>query len=204
MMILLFYPQINDFYKYSVPLNNVIVWDSDVTPDLDEFKKINESKESTCFTTPSMNYFCYEKPRFSGDSLEGISIVRSNTTGTFGELHAEPTDRGFSYFTMKNMSQIEGDRAMITFGDREGYVKNRVSTPANFEFTAVVEKFDTFVSDCNNEENTRVTIIQYLGVSTIDDKDYFITWHTGGDFENTIMCDYPQIIQHSFGHDFGI
>ena len=204
MLIMMFYPQINDFYTYSVPLNNVVVWDSDVVPDLDEFKKIHDTIESTCFTTPSMNYFCYEKPRISDGSLEGISVVRSNTTGTFGELHAEPTDRGFSYFTMKNMTQIDGDTAMITFADRNGYVKNRISKVANFEFSTVVEKFDTFVSDCNNEKNTRVTIIQYLGVSTIDDKDYFITWHTGGELENPIRCDYPQIIKHSFGHDFGI
>jgi hypothetical protein len=205
MMILLFYPQIIDFYTYSVPLNNVVVWDSDDIPDLDEFTMIHEKKDSTCFTTPSMNYFCYEKPRFSDNTPEGISIVRSNTTGTFGELHAEPTDRGFSYFTMRNMTQITGDTAMITFADRDGYVKNRISEKvATFEFSAVVEKFDTFVSDCNNEKNTRVTIIQYLGVSTIDDKDYFITWHTGGELENPIRCDYPQIIKHSFGHDFGI
>jgi hypothetical protein len=204
MLVLLFYPQINDFYTYSVPLNNVVVWDSDVVPDLDEFAKIHEKKDSTCFTTPAGNHFCYEKPRFSDSSPQGISIVRSNTTGTFGELHAEPTDRGFSYFTMKNMTQINGDTAMITFGDRDGYVKNRISKMAIFEFSKTVEKFDTFVSDCNNDENTRVTIIQYLGVSTIDDKDYFITWHTGGDLENPINCDYPQIIKHSFGHDFGI
>jgi len=204
MMIALFYPQINEFYTYSVPLNNVVVWDSDSVSDLEEFKKIQESKEPTCFTTPSMNYFCYEKPRFSDNSKEGISIVRSNTTGTIGELHAEPTDRGFSYFTMKNMTQVDGDNAMITFGDRDGYVKNRISTQASFEFSTVVKKFETFVSDCNNEENKRVTIIQYLGVSTINDKDYFITWHTGGDLENPIKCDYPQIIKHSFGHDFGI
>jgi hypothetical protein len=205
MMILIFYPQIQDFYTYSVPLNNVVVWDSDVIPDLNEFTRIHEKKDSTCFTTPSMNYFCYEKPRFSDNTPEGISTVRSNTTGTFGELHAEPTDRGFSYFTMRNMTQITGDTAMITFADRDGYVKNRISTKvAIFEFSAVVEKFDTFVSDCNNEGNTRVTIIQYLGISTIDDKDYFITWHTGGDLENPIKCDYPQIIKHNFGHDFGI
>ena len=147
MMILLFYPQIQDFYTYSVPLNNLVVWASDVVPDLDEFKKIHETIESTCFTTPSMNYFCYEKPRFSDSSHEGISVVRSNTTGTFGELHAEPVDRGFSYFTMKNMTQINDDTARITFGDRDGYVKNRISKVVIFEFSKVVEKLDTFVSD---------------------------------------------------------
>ena len=136
---------------------------------------------------------------------EGISIVRSNTTGIFGELHAEPTDRGSSYFTMKNMTRINGDIAMITFADRDGYVYERHDkTAASFEFSTVVEKFDTFVSDCDNEENPRVTIIQYLGIATIDGLDYFMTWHTGGDLESPISCDYPQIIKYSFGHDFGI
>jgi len=34
--------------------------------------------------------------------------------------------------------------------------------------------------------------------------DYFVTWHTGADLEKPIRCDYPEIIQHSLKHDFGI
>ena len=142
LLISLNYTAIHDFYTYSVPLNKVIVWDQEENQDLSQFMMIHQKQDSTCFTTPSMNYFCYEKPRFSNNTKEGISIVRSNTTGTFGELHAEPTDRGSSYFTMKNMTRINGDTVMITFADRDGYVYERHDkTAADFEFSKIVEKF---------------------------------------------------------------
>jgi len=34
--------------------------------------------------------------------------------------------------------------------------------------------------------------------------DYFVTWYTGADLETSIRYDYPEIIQHSLKHDFGI
>jgi len=73
-----------------------------------------------------------------------------------------------------------------------------------FEFSAIIEKFDTFIAKCNNSEGTSVTIVQYLGITTIGDTEYFVTWHTIANSESGIACDYPQIIQYSFGHDFGI
>jgi len=82
--------------------------------------------------------------------------------------------------------------------------KNRVDYEITdkFEFDVIVEKFDSFIAKCNNYEGTSVTLVQYLGVDTIDGIDYFLTWHTGADLENPITCDYPQIIQHSLEHNF--
>jgi len=207
LLISLNYESISDFYAYSVPLNKMALWEDPFFNDPDKFIETSEKKGSTCFTTPSMNNFCYEKPRIYEDGIPRTSYVIGEN-GISGELHFDNVDVGPNYFTMKNMSVIKGDTAMITFADNDYRVGNRDITNYeiidDFEFSTVIEKFDTFIVKCDNYEGTSVTIVQYLGIDTIDDVEYFITWHTRADSESGITCDYPQIIQHSFGHDFGI
>ena len=128
------------------------------------------------------------------------------TNGINGEMHLDPVDVGVGYFTMKNMTRISGDTTMITFADNDYRVgnKNRVDYEITdkFEFDTIIEKFDSFIAKCNNYEGTSVTLVQYLGIDTIDDIDYFITWHTPANSEQGVSCNYPQIIQHSLKHNF--
>jgi len=174
--------------------------------NLDKFAEINEKKDTRCFTTPSMNYFCYAKPRMF-DEAPWVSYLFSNTTKITGEVHFDNVNVGPSYFTIKNMTQIKGDTASITFADNDYRVGNATSTlyeiTDEFEFTEIIEKFDTFVAKCDNYEGTSVTIVQYLGITTIDGVDYFMTWHLNANSEDGIACDYPQIIQNSLKHNFG-
>jgi hypothetical protein len=203
MMILLFYPQINDFYTYSVPLNSLVVGPN-FFGDPEQFEKISKDKESKCFTTLNNNFYCYGKPRIHDE--HPISTV-TGPNGIDGELHFNPIDRGVGYFTMKNMTLIQEDTAMITFADNDYRVGNKDRTDYEitdkFEFDTIIEKFDTFIAKCNNYEGTSVTIVQYLGVDTIDGQDYFLTWHMLAQSEKGITCDYPEIIQHSLKHNFG-
>lgn len=196
-----------DFYAYSVPLNKMILFEDPLFTNPDKFIEISEKKDSKCFTAPSMNYFCYPKPRMYGEGI-GVSWLISNTTKISGELHFDNVDVGPSYFTMKGMSVIKGDTAMITFADNDYRVGNRDITNYEiideFEFSTVIEKFDTFIAKCNYYDGTSVTLVQYLGITTMDDVEYFLTWHTIAESESGITCDYPQIIQHSIRHDFGI
>ena len=137
----------------------------------------------------------------------GASYLISNTTKISGELHFDKVNVGPSYFTIKNMTQIKGDTASITFADNDYRVGNATFTQYeitnDFEFTEIIEKFDTFVVKCDNFEGTSVTVVQYLGITTIDSVDYFMTWHLNAHSEAGIACDYPQIIQDSFDNDFG-
>ena len=203
MLILLFHPQINDFYTYSVPLNSLVVGPN-FFGDPEQFKKTFESKEVKCFTTLNNNFYCYEKPRIH-DEYPISTVIGPN--GIDGELHFDPIDRGVGYFTMKNMTRVSDDTAMVTFADKNYSVgnKNRITYEINekFEFDTTVEKFDTFIAKCNNYEGTSVTIVQYLGIDTIDEIDYFLTWHMVAESEKGVTCDYPEIIQHSLKHNFG-
>jgi len=205
LLISLNYSAINDFYTYSVPLNKAVVEKQVYSDDPDIFQKIHDKKDSTCFVTPSENLFCYEKPRMY--ERTGVSYVRGET-GIDGEMHLDRTDNEESYFTMKNISQIKDDTAVITFADKDYRVGNgdRVDYQITdkFEFTAVVEKYDTFITNCSNYEGTSANMVQYLGVRNIDGTDYFVTWHTLIKSEHGLKCDYPQIIQASLKHDFGI
>ena len=200
------YSEIQDFYDYSVPLNKMVLWEDPFFNDPDKFVETSEKKDSTCFTTLSMNYFCYAKPIIYEDGPKTSYVIGEN--GISGELHFDSINEGEFYFTMQNMTQIKDDTVMITFADKDYRVGNATSImyeiTDEFEFSAIIEKFDTFIAKCNNSEGTSVTIVQYLGITTIDDADYFVTWHTTSDSESGIACDYPQIIQYSFGHDFGI
>ena len=196
----------SDYIHYSLPMEKMVLWEDPFFNDPDKFVETSEKKGSTCFTTPSMNYFCYAKPLIYEDGPKTSYVIGEN--GISGELHFDPIDKGELYFTMKNMTQIEGDTVMITFADNDYRVGNRDRTTYeiidDFEFSTVIEKFDTFIAKCNYYDGTSVTLVQYLGITTIDDVEYFLTWHTIAESESGITCDYPQIIQHSIGHDFGI
>ena len=206
LLISLNYSEIQDFYDYSVPLNKMVLWEDPLFNDPDKFVETSEKKDSTCFTTLSMNYFCYAKPIIYEDGPKTSYVIGEN--GISGELHFDSINEGEFYFTIQNMTQIKDDTVIITFADKDYRVGNATSImyeiTDEFEFSAIIEKFDTFIAKCNNSEGTSVTIVQYLGITTIDDADYFVTWHTTADSESGIACDYPQIIQYSFGHDFGI
>ena len=205
MLIALLYSQIHDFYTYSAPLNKFVVERMAYSDDPDIFSKTQNKEGSSCFTTPSKNIFCYEKPRMYENS--GVSYVRS-ATGIDGELHFDRTDNDSSYFTMKKITRINGDTAEITFADKNYRIGNKdrvdYEITDKFEFTATVQKYDTFITHCSNSEGTTANLVQYLGVTTIEDADYFMTWHTLVTSENGIDCDYPQIIKASMNHDFGI
>ncbi len=196
----------SDYIHYSLPMEKMVLWEDPFFNDPDKFVETSEKKGSTCFTTPSMNYFCYAKPLIYEDGPKTSYVIGEN--GISGELHFDPIDKGEMYFTMKNMTQIEGDTVMITFADNDYRVGNMDRTTYeiidDFEFSTVIEKFDTFIAKCNYYDGTSVTIVQYLGITTIDYVEYFLTWHTIAESESGITCDYPQIIQHSIGHDFGI
>jgi len=188
------------------PLDKFTLFEDPLFTDPDKFVEISEKKDSKCFTTPSMNYFCYAKPRMYESGI-GVSWLISDTTKISGELHFDNVNVGPSYFTMKNMTLIKGDTAKITFADKDYRVGNSTSTlyeiTNDFEFTTIIEKFDTFIAKCDNYEGTSVTVVQYLGITTIDGVDYFMTWHLNAHSEDGIACDYPQIIQNSFDNDFG-
>ncbi|QLH05639.1 hypothetical protein C5F49_08855 [Nitrosopumilus oxyclinae] len=204
LLISLNYGAISDFYSYSVPLNSLVVDIYTFTDDPDKFQKTLDKKDSTCFTTLNDNFFCYEYPRVYEDSA--ISYVRG-VSGIDGELHFDPIEKGVSYFTMKNMTVISGDTALVTLADKDYRVGNSERTDYeitdDFEFSAVLEKFDVFIAKCNNYEGTSVTLVQYLGVVTLEDKDYFATWHTPASSNVGVACNYPEIIEHSMKHDFG-
>lgn len=189
------------------PLNKMTLWEDPFFNDSDKFAEINEKKDTQCFTTPSTNYFCYAKPKMFEEG-HGVSYLFSNTTKISGEIHFDKVNVGPSYFTIKNMTLIKGDTASITLADNDYHVGNATFTQYeitdDFEFTEIIEKFDAFVAKCDNYDGTSVTVVQYLGITTIDDVDYFMTWHLNAHSEDGIACNYPQVIMHSFGHDFGI
>ena len=195
------YDPIHDFYAYDVPLNNLVI--PVYTDIVKNFQKMYDYKDSECFTTPNGNLFCYSKPLLEGGPRATIVLSEN---GFDGEIHFDPVDSGTSYFTMKNMSRISDDTAMITFADNDYQVgnKNRIDYEITdkFEFDVIVKKYDTFIAKCNDYDGTSVTIVQYLGIDTINGIDYFLTWHTPANSKQGVSCDYPQIIQHSLKHNF--
>ena len=202
MLLALFSPQIDDFYKYSVPLNSFKI--PNYLPEISKnFQEIHDYEGSECFTTPNGNLFCYSAPLFE-DGPRPTYVIGKN--GIDGEIHFDPVETGPNYFLMLNMTKISDDKATIAFADKDYRMGNRTTTlyevTDEFEWSTTIEKYDTFISHCTNFEGTSVTIVQYLGIKPINGTDYFLTWHTAADSETGIPCDYPQIIQHSLNHKF--
>ena len=106
------------------------------------------------------------------------------------------------------MILADEDTAIITFADKDYRTGNKDRTTyeitEKFEFSTPVEKFDTFITHCGNFEGTGATVVQYLGVTAIHGVYYFVTWHTVITSEEGLPCKYPELIQHSLKHNFGI
>lgn len=208
MLILMFYPQIHDFYEYSIPLNKAKIIPN-FSPQSNQFQEVSEEKDSTCYTAPSMNQYCYKKPRiYDEQKTDHLYSFIIGDNGINGEIHFDRVGLEGGIFTIKNMKLIDKDTALFTFADKDYRIGNKDRTiyeiTDDFEFDAIVEKFDSFITHCANFDGTGATIVQYLGTTTIDDVEYFLTWHTVIKPEDRFKCKYPEIIQHSFGHDFGI
>jgi hypothetical protein len=171
---------------------------------LQYFNKIKNMEGSTCITTPSQNYFCYSPPRmFEGG---GVSYI-ADSNGVQGELHFSRVVNGSFYFTIKNMTKINNSEAIITFSDKNYRIGNdeRTTYQINdkFQYSTIIKKFDTFISNCSDYKGNHVNVVQYLGTKTIDGVEYFVTWHTLGDAKNGIDCKYPDLIKYSFKRYFG-
>ena len=199
------YPAISDFYKYALPLKTLIPSTAFFDDDQNRFQEIYDKEGTTCFTTPNDNLYCYVKPRVNDGNDVRISYLIGNN-GIDGEMHFDPVEKGASYFLMLNITKGDDGSAIVTFADK-GYrigADNHASLSDAFEFSAKLESFDTFVSHCTTGEGKSVTIVQYLGIKTVEGKDYFVTWHTSADSATGVACEYPQLIQHSLGHNFGL
>ena len=203
LLISLNYESISDFYNIAQPLNDFVLddWISSNYPD--RFQEIKELDDSTCFVTPTNNQYCYKKPK-GGEDFKSTHPIGDN--GISGELHLEPLHNITGYWTMKEITPINQDSAVITFSDNsERYPKNTLDRwhMTEFEFTKIIKKYDTFVAICSNN-GKNLEVMQFLGIITIEKVDYVATWHIGAASENAVDCKYPQIIQASFGVDFGI
>ncbi len=208
LLISLNYPVIIDFYTYSVSINNAVIIPNFSANDPGEFQKVRDEKYSTCYTTPASNLFCYKKPKIHDESnRDHLSSFVVGNNGINGEIHFDRVGLEGGIFTIKNMSLVnDKETALITFADKDYGIGNKDRTiyeiTEKFEFTVIVEKYDSFITHCGNFDGTGATVVQYLGVTTIDGIDYFVTWHTVILPEDAFLCKYPQLIQYSLKHDF--
>lgn len=200
------YSAISDFYTYSVPLNKAKIIPNFISQP-NEFQDVQDEKDSTCYTTPSMNQYCYKKPKVHDkQDIDHLTSFITGNNGINGELHFDRVGLKGGIFTIKNMKLIDKNSALFTFADKDYRIGNETRTvyeiTEDFEFNTTVEKYNSFITHCGNFDGTGATIVQYLGTATIDAIDYFLTWYTVIEPENRFECKYPQIIQHSLNHNF--
>ena len=204
LLISLNYESISDFYTYSIPLKTFAAEPMTFQYDPDRFQRIKELKDSTCFLAPTNNEYCYKLP-IGDDDFRYSHPLDSN--GISGEIHLEPVNNATGYWTMSSIAPISNTTAIITFsdnGDRYPPVTlARWNITEEFEFTKIVEKYDTFVAHCSVDGKS-MEIMQYMGSLTVEGTEYVSTWHVMVSSDQGITCKYPQIIQQSFGVDFGI
>ena len=208
LLILISYPQISEFYAYSVPLNHAKIIPNFPLTNPNEFQETSQGPESTCYTTPSMNQYCYKKPKIhDGQDRDHLSSIIIGNNGINGEVHFDKVGLEGGIFTIKNMVLIDEDSAMFTLAEKNYRIGNKDRTiyeiTEKFEFDAVVKKYDSFITHCGNFDGSAATIVQYLGVTNIDGTNYFVTWHTVITTPDGFVCKYPEIIQHSLQYKFG-
>ena len=196
----------SDYIYFQEPLNKATIIPN-FPRTSNEFQNVHDEKDSTCYTTPSMNQYCYKKPKIHDEqNKDHLSSFIIANNGINGEIHFDRIDLEGGMFTIKNMVLVDENTLLITFADKDYRIGNKDRTiyeiVEDFEFTATVKKYDSFITHCGNNDGSAATIVQYLGVTTIDDIDYFLTWHTVIRSEDGFTCKYPEIIQHSLNHNF--
>ena len=202
------YTAIENHYTYSIPLNKAEIIPNFLPNNINEFETVSKEKDSRCYVTPSMNQYCYKKPKIhEGHDRNHLSSIIVGDNGINGEIHFDRVGIEGGIFTIKNMTLVDENSALITFADKDYRIGNKDRTTyeiiEDFEFTENVKKFDSFITHCGNNDGSAATIVQYLGTETINDIDYFLTWHTVIIPENSFECKYPEIIQYSLKHEFG-
>lgn len=204
LLISLNYESINNFYTISVPMNSFVAEPMDFSNDPNRFQRIKGLEDSTCFVTPANNEYCFKYP-IGDEEFRYSHPIRSDEVS--GEMHLEPANNATGYWSMSKIVPVSDDSAIITFSDNsDRYPPETLArwlVTEEFEFTRTVEKYETFVSHCAGD-GFHMEIMQYLGLFTIEDTDYLATWHVHVTSDQEIACKYPQIIQASFGHDFGL
>ena len=201
------YAAINNFYTYSVPLSKAKIIPN-FPPTENEFQNVRDMEGSTCYVTPSTNHYCYKKPEIRNEQNPDhlYSFIVGNN-GINGEIHFDRVGKEGGIFTIKNVVVVDEHSALFTFADKDYRIGNADRTTyeitEDFEFTAVIKKYDSFITNCGNFEGTGATIVQYLGTDIINGIDYFLTWHTVILPEDRFQCKYPEIIQYSLRHNFG-
>ena len=188
----------SDYIYFQEPLNKATIIPN-FHPTANEFQNVRDGKDSTCHTTPSMNDYCYKKPNIRDEeNKDHLSSFIVGNNGINGEIHFDRVDLDGGIFTIKNMDLIDDNTVLITFADKD----YRMTNEDHFEFTTTVKKYDSFITHCGNNDGSAATIVQYLGVTTIDDMDYFLTWHAVITSEDGFTCKYPKLIQHSLNYNF--
>lgn len=204
LLISLNYESISDFYTISVPLDTFAAVPMDFPYDPDRFSRIKGLADSTCFVTPTNNEYCFKFP-IGDEEFRSSHPISKN--GISGEMHFEPANNSTGYWSMSKIVPISDDSAIITFSDNsDRYPPETLARwliDEEFEFTRTVEKYETFVSHCAGD-GFHMEVMQYLGLFTVEETDYLATLHVSVSSEEEIACKYPQIIQASFGVDFGI
>ena len=206
MLLALFSSQIADYYTYSVPIKNGVIIPN-FEPSSFEFAETQAQKNSTCLTTPQGNVFCYKKPdNHDGQHIDHLSSYIVGDNGINGELHFHRVGYEGGIFTIKDREYVNQDSALFTFADKDYRIGNKDRTTyeilEDFEFSTLVQKYDSFITHCGKFDGQAATVNQFLGVATVYDTNYYLTWHTVIEFENGMPCKYPQIIQHSLRHTF--
>ena len=149
------YSAIDNYYKYTMLLNTLVLEPSVFSYDPDEHYQsflIHQNHEkSECITTPNDNTFCYIKNPGNRDGVFATTLVGDN--GIDGEIHLDHIDEGKFYFIILNMSKNPDSTVNITFDDRDYKMGIRDFPPLeDFTFSTTIEPFDSFVSHCHSKE----------------------------------------------------
>ena len=101
---------------------------------------------------------------------------------------------------------MDDDIAVVTFFDSTMWKGEMIFDPDYVsdkpEYSATIEKFDTFIAFCHDPEGTAVELVQYLGTQTINGSDYYVAWHTLAESDSGINCSYPQTAKAGLKHKF--
>ena len=163
--------------------------------------------------------------RFSENSPYDNTIVNALNNIEYDQFrdndtHYERVDREKKYYaSMMDIETLDDDSIRITFDANHfefdkngGYVESKSN---NSEFTAMINKDDTFVAGCNfsfmpNREPTdnvpakQIHVLKYNGITQKDGISYYGFAHEAGYISNDIECSFPDMIRHSLEIDFDI
>lgn len=198
LLISLNYPAIDDFYTYSVPLQNIDF--ENIEENCNEQCMLEyQSQGYNCNKITNSQYFCFS-PIDYNKLQERSGYWEQLIPISYGYLDLIYDDKNSPIGFLKQIKIIDEKSLVATFAPSENTKHMEVKSfpDDDYENIQILEIGDTFIPRCNDKV---LFVYKLHDIAIHNDVSYAIFTYRIGT-SDAVPCDFPSVLEHSFGIKF--